>query len=504
MNKRRMDMTYLLTIAGHDPTHGAGITADLATWAAMGCDGASVISALTVQNSHGLQEVQPVAAKLVQKALQAVLQEGEPQAIKLGMLASHDVVREVLEFLAERCGTVVFDPVLAGSNGLSAFESSPAAAQALLALLGRSHIITPNRLEAAQLLYKPSIKAADEAADLQALHRLCRQAVVLKGGHANGQHSTDLITDGQRIARLTTERLAASVHGTGCVFSAALAAGMAQGWDVFDAAAQAKVRVQAGLAQARLRPGRPQMNTAPIVSSEHLAWLRWGIPEHKADFEKSLEPLRRPKPFAPLTGALGFYPVVPSAKWVEQVLSWGVRTVQLRIKAGHLAAPELQAEIAKAVQAGHQYPGAQVFINDHWQAALNAGAYGVHLGQEDLAAAPLIELQSKGLRLGVSSHTPAEIAAAHAAQPSYIAIGPIYPTTLKAMQYEIVGLEQLARWTRWCQPRYPVVAIGGISLERAPGVLACAVNSLAVVSAVTAAHQPEQSVKAFLKLFENN
>lgn len=200
-------------------------------------------------------------------------------------------------------------------------------------------------------------------------------------------------------------------------------------------------------------------------------------------------------PFAPLTGPIGFYPVVHDADWVQRLLGWGVRTVQLRCKiAGHTTA-EIEREVRAAVDAGKQVPGAQVFINDHWEVALTAGAYGVHLGQEDLDTADIDALCRAGLRLGLSTHTPAELARAKAVQPSYLAIGPIYPTTLKVMPYEPVGLAQLKQWAALAAP-FPVVAIGGISLERLPGVLAClngGNDGVAVVSAVTLAADPQQA-----------
>ncbi len=193
--------------------------------------------------------------------------------------------------------------------------------------------------------------------------------------------------------------------------------------------------------------------------------------------------------FAPLIYPIGFYPVVPTAAWVERLLSWGVRTIQLRIKtAGHTPA-EISAQITAAIEAGKAVPGAQVFINDHWQLALAANAYGVHLGQEDLDTANIDILRQAGTRLGLSTHTLEELARAKAVQPSYFAIGPIYPTTLKVMPYEPVGLARLAEWAKLAAP-YPVVAIGGISLERLPGVLACGVDGVAVVSAVTLAGDP--------------
>ena len=206
--------------------------------------------------------------------------------------------------------------------------------------------------------------------------------------------------------------------------------------------------------------------------------------------------------FTPSTGPLGFYPVVPTADWVQRLLGWGVRTVQLRIKAADHSPAEIAAHIQAAVDAGRAVPGAQVFINDHWKLALACGAYGVHLGQEDLTdaeGADLDALRHAGLRLGLSTHTPAELARAKAVQPSYLAIGPIYPTTLKVMPYAPVGLERLAVWAAQAAP-YPVVAIGGISLALMPGVLACGVDGVAVVSAVTQAADPQRATQSGLNL----
>ena len=196
--------------------------------------------------------------------------------------------------------------------------------------------------------------------------------------------------------------------------------------------------------------------------------------------------------FAPLTQPIGFYPVVPTAAWVERLLGWGVRTIQLRIKTADHTPAEISAQIIAAIEAGKAVPGAQVFINDHWQLALAANAYGVHLGQEDLDTADIETLRSADIRLGLSTHTPEELARAKAVQPSYLAIGPVYPTTLKVMPYKPVGLARLAEWAKLAAP-YPVVAIGGISLERLPGVLACGVGGVAVVSAVTLAADPRQA-----------
>jgi thiamine-phosphate pyrophosphorylase/hydroxymethylpyrimidine kinase/phosphomethylpyrimidine kinase/thiamine-phosphate diphosphorylase len=203
--------------------------------------------------------------------------------------------------------------------------------------------------------------------------------------------------------------------------------------------------------------------------------------------------------FALLTGPIGFYPVVPDAAWVQRLLGWGVRTIQLRIKAADHSPAEIASQVRQAVAAGRAVPDAQVFINDHWALALATGAYGVHLGQQDMDGADLNALRSGGLRLGLSTHTPAELARAKAVQPSYLAIGPIYPTTLKVMPYEPVGLARLKDWAALAAP-CPAVAIGGISLALMPGVLACGVDGVAVVSALTLAADPRQAALAGLQL----
>ena len=209
---------------------------------------------------------------------------------------------------------------------------------------------------------------------------------------------------------------------------------------------------------------------------------------------QKIEPIAMPTPFTSLLGPIGFYPVVHDAAWVKRLLGWGVRTVQLRAKSiGHTPA-EIEREVKAAIDAGKAFPDAQVFINDHWKLALDYGAYGVHLGQEDLDVADIEALRHAGVRLGLSTHTPAELARAHAVQPSYLAIGPIYPTTLKVMPYEPVGLERLKLWAPQAAP-YPVVAIGGISLALLPGVLSCGVDGVAVVSAVTLAADPQLALQ---------
>ena len=201
--------------------------------------------------------------------------------------------------------------------------------------------------------------------------------------------------------------------------------------------------------------------------------------------------------FAPCPRELGLYAVLPSAEWVGRMARAGVPTVQLRFKSDDSAA--IAREIKASVQAV-EGTGARLFINDHWQAALDAGAYGIHVGQEDLdiiGSADLDRSRRNGTRLGVSTHGYAEMVRAHAVQPSYIALGAVFPTTLKKMATAPQGLSRLAAYVRLMQ-QYPLVAIGGISADLFPAVRATGVGSIAVVRALVNAADPEAAAQELM------
>ena len=184
--------------------------------------------------------------------------------------------------------------------------------------------------------------------------------------------------------------------------------------------------------------------------------------------------------FPPVPFRSGLYPVVDSVQWIERLLDAGVRTLQLRIK--DRRDEEVEADVVAAIALGRRY-NARLFINDYWRLAIKHQAYGVHLGQEDLQATDLNAIRAAGLRLGVSTHDDMEIDVALAARPSYIALGHVFPTQTKQMPSAPQGLEQHVERLA----DYPTVAIGGISLARAPAVIATGVGSIAVVSAITQA-----------------
>nr|WP_319565953.1 thiamine phosphate synthase [uncultured Rhodoferax sp.] len=220
-------------------------------------------------------------------------------------------------------------------------------------------------------------------------------------------------------------------------------------------------------------------------------------PTEPADF--GLQPWPRSEAFAPCPRQLGLYAVLPDAAWVGRMARAGVPTLQLRFKSDDPQA--VLREVRAAVQAV-QDTHALLFINDHWQAAIEAQAYGVHLGQEDLDGLNRVNLAAirhAGLRLGLSSHGYAEMLRADAVKPSYIAMGAVYATTLKRMATPPQGPERLKMYTQLLR-QHATVAIGGVDEARLPEVLASGVGSVAVVRALVAAEQPEVQAQQFQQI----
>jgi thiamine-phosphate pyrophosphorylase len=189
-----------------------------------------------------------------------------------------------------------------------------------------------------------------------------------------------------------------------------------------------------------------------------------------------------------------FYPVVDSVAWVARLALLGVGTIQLRAK-GLNDSEALQA-VTDALEMIKGTP-AKLVVNDYWRAAIVAGAKHLHLGQEDLADADLKAIRAAGLTLGLSTHDDAELETALQAKPDYIALGPIFPTTLKSMRFAPQGIPKITEWKKRIGA-IPLVAIGGIKLEQAPEIFAAGADSIAVVSDITQNPAPDARVRAWL------
>jgi thiamine-phosphate pyrophosphorylase len=192
-----------------------------------------------------------------------------------------------------------------------------------------------------------------------------------------------------------------------------------------------------------------------------------------------------------------FYPVVDSVAWVARLALLGVGTIQLRAK--ELNDSEALQIVSDALDIIKGTP-TKLVVNDYWRAAIVAGAKHLHLGQEDLADADLKAIRDAGLTLGISTHDDAELETALRADPDYIALGPIFPTTLKSMRFAPQGIPRITEWKKRIG-NIPLVAIGGIKLEQADEIFATGADSIAVVSDVTQNADPDARVRAWLQMF---
>ncbi|MCL2919270.1 thiamine phosphate synthase [Shewanella litorisediminis] len=508
------------TIAGSDSGGGAGIQADLLTLHDLGCHGCSVITALTAQNSVAVTAVEPVSAAMLNAQLEALKADLYPSAVKIGLIGN----QQQLEFLADWLGDnlpgvpVILDPVMVAScgDGLQSREEAPETDDVkgkpcldFSPFVGKISLITPNKAELARLTGE---LLADDDALVIAADRLWQRfggSVLAKGGDCPWQQprAKDLLLLGdiptisplhrRQGFWLSGERVAtAHNHGSGCTLSSAIAAFVARGLVLPDAVLLAKAYVFEGLRQASAVGKGP----GPLA--------RTGIPESLTAMA-SIYPLhesrshRLPtKGFTRLGRNLGVYPVVADIDMLEALLEAGAKTIQLRIKGEIGPGSPAEADIIRAIELGRQYQ-ARVFINDHWRLAISYGAFGVHLGQEDVDTVPLDAIAEAGMALGLSSHGLFEALLALELHPSYLALGHIFPTTTKEMPSKPQGLETLALLTKIVSTAVPTVAIGGIEAGNLPKVAATGVDNIAVVRAVTEASDPAAAFRALADAWEN-
>jgi thiamine-phosphate pyrophosphorylase len=189
-----------------------------------------------------------------------------------------------------------------------------------------------------------------------------------------------------------------------------------------------------------------------------------------------------------------FYPIFDNSAWVARMLREGVRLVQLRIKdrPQSIVIAEVSASVCLCRRAG-----ATLVVNDYWKEAIDAGAPWVHLGQEDLETADLAAIRAAGLKLGISTHDHEELERALSLDPDYVALGPVYPTILKKMKWEQQGLPKLTEWKARVGG-IPLVAIGGMTVERAKGAFVAGADIVSAVTDITLSEDPEKRVREWL------
>jgi hydroxymethylpyrimidine kinase/phosphomethylpyrimidine kinase/thiamine-phosphate diphosphorylase len=341
--------------------------------------------------------------------------------------------------------------------------------------LPRPALLCLNRDEAATLLGRASLDKPEDVMQAAARLRVSAGAAVVITGEGSDYADTP-----QASGWLSQPASQGAHPGTDEVFVVAAAQALASGFVAMEA-------IIIG-AMARSDAVSRHAGTGPLQARADFAQRSNNLPFF------SLPQATSVSGFAALSDPnLGLYAVVDSAAWVARVVAAGVRTVQLRIKdaEGEQHREFVRQQVRESIQATTA-AGAQLFINDHWQLAIAEGAYGVHLGQEDLHVADLAAIKHAGLRLGISTHAYWEVCRAWTLQPSYIACGPIHPTKAKAMPWIPQGNDNLAYWCKLLP--LPVVGIAGMDLARTQQAAACGADGVAVISAITAAPSPEAAI----------
>lgn len=472
-----LERRLTLIIAGIDSGGGAGLTADCLS--VQDNQGYPLVcpTALTVQSLKRVGTVQAVDPKIFKETLDVLIEDFPGiAAVKVGLITSKALLDITLDYLEGplKHARVVWDPVLTATAGN--FESADLK-QALPRILKRADVFTPNLDEALALV--GWTRELLDARGVRALgHEYVMQgakALLVKGGHADGTYCDDILIKKNFFAKLRTQRLPGhGVHGGGCALSSACAANLASGYCAEDAVFLAKAYVLNGIDSPAINIGSDR----PPCGHHH-SFMRQDFMPHIIE-DGFPELSSQPSPLCILH--LGLYPVLPSSEWIERVLKRGVKLVQLRIK--DKDRPDLLDEIKRSVALAEQYH-ARLFIDDHYEEAIKAGAYGVHLGMEDLRTADLKRIKDAGLHLGISTHGPYEVQKAIQLSPSYIALGHVFPTNTKEMPSLPQGIKHLRAEARMLNNRFPTVAIGGIKLDNAQVVMESGVGSIAVVTALT-------------------
>jgi len=517
------------TVSGSDCSGGAGIAADIKTGHGLGVEVCHLITANTVQNSYQLVSVNAVPVAILKQQADILLDDKPPSVIKIGLLANADQVQWLTLLLVEYKKLLpnllsVYDPVGQASVGGS-FNTLGLAD--LEPLLQQVDVITPNLLEAKGLVYTLAGDTVNAMSIKQLAEMIYRHfnitSIIIKGGHSADEFSSNdycyhqlnqLSEEKQDNQDKTKEAISYHLsakridthysHGGGCSFATALSAFLAQGYLMRDAFTLGKAFITQGLAASE----KVSQQVNKLAGDQYYgAFEQQGWPRNADFFPQVVDELSLLYKELPafnslnlIGNKLGLYPVIDSLYWLKRLLPLGLEIIQLRVK--NLSEKELEQVIIEAVELAKNYK-TRLFINDYWQLAIKHGAYGVHIGQEDLQDADLTAIQQSGIRLGISTHGCYEFLLAQQLQPSYVAIGAIFPTKTKDMTGQIQGLDNLKQ-VLVLRPEnplspIPVVAIGGISLERAPEVVSTGVESIAVVTAITESEKshgisPEQAV----------
>lgn len=500
--QRNANPTCVWLIGGSDSSGGAGLQADIAVLQDLSIPSCSIVTAITAQSHTHFFSLKAISTDLLNEQWQAAWDSSPPTVIKIGALVNDHQIKWLASKLSAlresniNSPCVIYDPVMMTSSR-SVLITHEAVTTIESYLLPNVDVVTPNAHEYKQLNWDQY-----------------HSWLVQKGGHEasepaySQQIANDLIyINKELIASLSAPKIDVDCRGTGCTFATSLAAfychQLIENRSLTSALKEAFV-----LAKAYVYQGLKKAYGDKPVNKESK------IPKKLPKLGWPLRPQSFPKLYAPpivqeneqgafppvnWSNAPIFYPVVDRLDLLESCLKAEVPVVQLRIKT--LDEQKRRSLIQMGCKLA-QHSNSKLFINDDWQAAIEFGAYGVHLGQEDLIKANLNAILVSKIRLGISTHGYWELLKALAYKPSYVAIGSVFHTTTKDMSGQIQGLQQLKRLQRLCGAT-PSIAIGGINTSNAADVLNTGVQGVAVVRAVTEADDTPKTLTAWLDQFRS-
>lgn len=489
--KKKQERPLVLVIAGVDSGGGAGLTADVISVHDQGAWALPIVTSITCQSLNRVTLEVPTKVEVFKESIALATHDWSSKiaAIKIGLVTNDEILDCLISLLKGPLKgiPVVWDPVLTASSNNYTFKGVDIKKR-IEEILPLVTIFTPNLPESLAIAGWDDSELFERGSFFglcDVFLKMGAKAVLLKGGHnVAAIDAVDVFKSQTHAFVLEHNKKAGSgAHGTGCALSSSLAALLACGYASYDAAVLAKVYVTHGI----FEPDVETRHKRPPIAHYALSYDLKFMPHI---MEERFPQMAGPFPKCPFN--LGIYPVVDNVNLLERLLALGVKTIQLRIKNHNLDDEhdeELNSSIKRACFLGHTYR-ARVFIDDHYKLAAKYGAYGVHLGMGDLEFADLDFIANSGLRLGVSTHGIYEVCKALTLQPSYIAIGHIFPTQTKVMPSSPQGIAKAGMQARMLKGVIPTVGIGGIKLEHAQELLDEGLDSLAVVTAITKAADP--------------
>lgn len=489
-----------LTIAGSDPSGGAGMQADLKTFSALGVYGATAITAVTVQNTQSVKYVHKLPPQVVYDQIAAVMEDVTVDAVKIGMVNDAETLDAIVRALtAYRPKFLVVDPVMVSTSGCALMQPD-ALAIMKERLLPMADLVTPNLPEAWTLAGTDT--SVDDAA--QSILRLGVKALLIKGGHAEGKTKTDYLYiykgEGVKRVEFTAETIdTPNTHGTGCTLSSAIAALLARGNGLEDAVRQAKEYLTEALkAGAGVHVGCGHGPVCHFVkhtskqADKQTSGFRI-ITEGKSNglvcsSARDLSAVR----LQFITHFTDKYSYYDSAM---MALEGGCRWIQLRMKD---ACEDEIERVARLILPECRCKGAVFVIDDHVELALRVGADGVHLGKNDMPVDEARRLAGDGFIIGGTANTFEDVRRLAVQGADYIGCGPFRFTTTKKNLAPMLGLEGYKRilsQMKECGIGLPLVAIGGITSDDIPQLMAAGVSGIALSGSVLRAEQPVEEMR---------